>query len=175
MTEPTAAVPQPLLTTARLLVRRFVIGDTERFHTYRNDPEVARWQGWSLPYPRESADSLVQEMATVDLFTLGGWTQLAVVLPAAPNTLIGDVGVRMEADEPTAEIGFSLAREHWGSGYGGEMVSAVVDHLFHPLGLARVVAFTHEDNEPAQRVLEQAGLRYITQDGDEFVYYRRAE
>ena len=32
--------------TARLLVRRFIDDDLAVFVEYRNDPEVARYQGW---------------------------------------------------------------------------------------------------------------------------------
>ena len=163
-----------VLTTDRLVVRRFEPDDATALHAYRNDPEVARWQGWSTPWPFEIAEAFAVEHHVFPLFELGDWTQLALAPVSDPSLLIGDIGVRLEAAEPTAEIGFTLARSYWGLGYAGEAVRAVVDHIFELLGLARVVAFTHRDNEAAQRVLERADLRFVALDGDELVYYRRA-
>jgi RimJ/RimL family protein N-acetyltransferase len=42
------------LETDRLRIRRFQDSDMESFLAYRNDPEVARYQGWDVPYPREN-------------------------------------------------------------------------------------------------------------------------
>jgi RimJ/RimL family protein N-acetyltransferase len=115
-------------------------------------------------------------MSRQPLFEPGTWTQLAVAIRDAPSELVGDIGVRVEPVEPTVEVGFTVAREHWRRGYASEALRAVVEHLLHAdRGFVRVVAFTDHRNEAAQHVLERAGLRYITQDGDEFVYYRRAQ
>ncbi len=162
-----------LLTTDRLVVRRFDFDDVDAFLAYRNDPDVARFQGWSLPYDRIDAEILAIEMANAPLFRLGEWTQLALGTIEDPKTLIGDIGVRIEALEPTAEIGFTIARTHWGNGYGAEALDAVVAHLLDEIDLVRAVAFTHQANLAAQRSLERAGLRYVTMDGDDMVYYRR--
>jgi aminoglycoside 6'-N-acetyltransferase len=165
-----------VVTTPRLFVRRFAFADAPTFHAYRNDPEVARYQGWSLPYSQDDADALAIVMSRQPLFERGVWTQLALALREAPAVIVGDVGVRVEPVEATVEVGFTMAREHWGRGYASEALSAVVEHLLVPdRGFVRVVAFTDHRNEAAQHVLERAGLRYITQDGDEFVYYRPAQ
>ena len=163
-----------VLATERLVVRRFEPADAVALHAYRNDPEVARWQGWDTPYAFEHAEDLAVQMHLLPLFEPGDWTQLALAPIDEPERLIGDIGVRLEAHEPTAEIGFSLAREHWGRGLASEAVSAVVDHVLAECSLVRVVAFTLRENEAAQRVLEHAALRFVALDGDELVYYRRA-
>ncbi len=165
-----------VVATTRLVVRRFAFADAPAFHAYRNDADVARHQGWSLPYSQDDADALAIVMSRQPLFEPGSWTQLAIATRERPAVIVGDIGVRVEPVEPTAEIGFTLAREHWGQGYASEAVTAVVEHLLHPArGFVRVVAFTDHRNDAAQHVLERAGLRYITQDGDEFVYYRRTQ
>ena len=162
-----------LLTSNRLVVRRFTFDDVDALHAYRNDADVARYQSWELPYDRIDAEMLAIEMGTAPLFRLGDWTQLAIALSDEPDELIGDVGVRIEDLEPTAELGFTVARQHWGNGYGTEALDTVIEHLFAELALVRVVAFTDRDNAGAQRALERAGLRYVTMDGNDMVYYRR--
>lgn len=163
------------MASERLVVRRFSFDDVARFHAYRNDPEVARYQGWSLPYDLIDAEILGIEMAAAPLFRLGEWTQLAIATAVNPAHIVGDIGIRIEALEPTAEVGFTIAPEFWRNGYASEALSAVVEHLLGELQLVRAVAFSHQDNDAAHRTLERAGLRFVTTDGDELVYYRRRD
>ena len=168
-----AMAADTILATDRLIVRRFVIADTAPFHVYRNLAPVAEHQGWETPYSLDEAHALVADMTNNDPFGLGEWTQLAIAYAGSPTELIGDIAVRMESDEPTAEIGFSLHPDHWGLGLVTEALDAIVEHLFAKLALARVVAFTAPENRRAQRTLERVGLRYIATDGNDLVYYRR--
>ena len=47
------------LETERLFLRQFKDSDLEFFLEYRNDPEVAKYQGWDVPYAREKAIKFV--------------------------------------------------------------------------------------------------------------------
>lgn len=162
-----------IVETERLAIRRFRADDTDALHRYRNDADIARWQGWSIPVPYDDARQMAEEMAIVELFTPGRWTQLALERRNRSG-LIGDLGIRIEADEPAAELGFTIAREHWGNRYGAEALTAITTYLFDTRGLVRVVAFTDQQNTHAQRALEAAGLRAVAVDGDDFVYTRLA-
>ncbi len=164
-----------ILRTERLVVRRFTDDDVDAFHAYRDDPRVAQFQGWSVPFPRERAEHLVHEFAHDDMWRNGAWTQVALARHDDPDGLIGDLGIRLEPEEPTAELGMTIAPAHQGNGYAAEALRAMSEFLFERLGMARVVAFTHKDHIAGQLTLEAAGLRYVTLDGDDFVYYRRAE
>ncbi len=162
------------LTTERLLVRGFTLDDLDEFHAYRNDPDVARWQGWGVPYSREAAEALVYEMAISELFRPGAWTQLALERKDEIG-LIGDIGVRREPVEPTAEVGITLAAAVQGQGYATEALDAVVDDLFRTLTLARVIAIVDVENAPVRRLLDRTGFTVVAQDGDELIFSRRAE
>ncbi len=161
-----------LLSSERLFVRGFTLDDLDAFHAYRNDVDVARWQGWSVPYSYADATALVTEMATVNLFRRGEWTQLAVE-HLERSGLIGDVGVRMEAREPTAELGVTFSTAAQGFGYATEALEIVIAHLFQSLNLARVIAIAHIDNERVHRLLGRAALAVVARDGDEVVFSRR--
>lgn len=160
-----------ILRTPRLIVRRFAPDDLDAFHAYRDDPEVARYQGWTTPYAHATAAALVAEFAAGPALAPGQWTQFAVERQSEPG-LIGDVGVRLEAAEPTAELGFTVARAHWGNGYGREALRAVAAFLLDDLELERVVAFTHHENIASIASLHAAGLIPVAVDGDDLVYYR---
>lgn len=161
------------LTTERLIVRRFVPADLDAFHAYRNDAEVARFQGWSVPYTQADARALVQDMTGADLFRRGAWTQLAVERQDVAG-LIGDVGVRVEADEPTAELGVTFSTAAQGVGFATETLTVVVDHLLSALGFERVIAIAHQDNERVRLLLERVDFAAVARDGHELIFSRHA-
>jgi aminoglycoside 6'-N-acetyltransferase len=45
--------------TSRLLIRPIVAEDASDLARRRSDPEVAKYQNWTLPYPIERAETLV--------------------------------------------------------------------------------------------------------------------
>lgn len=144
--------------SGRLIIRPFRDSDLEPFLAYRNDPDVARYQGWNVPYARESALEFIAEMKTRQ-FTPGEWLQLALEVRETGET-IGDVAIHcMKSDPRQAYLGYSLARAHWGQGYAGEAAQAVLDLLFGELNLHRVVAECDVENVASWRLLERLGFR----------------
>jgi RimJ/RimL family protein N-acetyltransferase len=59
---------------------------------------------------------------------------------------------------PCVEIGWRLARAHWGRGYATEAARAALGHAFGPLGLGEVVAFTVPANVPSRAVMTRLGM-----------------
>lgn len=80
-----------LLTTPRLILRRFRDSDAETFASYRSDPAVARYQFWDTPIPVGAARAFVHEESTADP-AQPGWFQYAIEL-CSDGGLVGDVGV----------------------------------------------------------------------------------
>ena len=58
------------------------------------------------------------------------------------------------------EIGYRLARAHWGQGYATEAVTAVRDYAFAALEMPRLIALIDPANTTSIRVAEKAGMRY---------------
>jgi ribosomal-protein-alanine N-acetyltransferase len=72
------------------------------------------------------------------------------------------------------EVAYSFARSAWGKGYASELVAFSIEHARDVLGLAELVAFSHNDNAGSRRVLEKAGFvaeRFLPE--MERVIYRR--
>lgn len=144
--------------TERLLLRQFSRSDLETFLAYRNDPEVAKYQSWDVPYPREKAIEFIQKMSITIPFH-SSWLQLAVELKST-GKMIGDVAFFITRDdERQAMIGYSLARPFWGHGYAAEAVSRLVAYLFGELKLHRISAECDVENVPSWRLLERLGFR----------------
>jgi RimJ/RimL family protein N-acetyltransferase len=147
-----------LLETERLFLRQFKESDLESFWVYRNDPEVARYQGWDIPYPREKAITFVEAMQ-VAIPMQSKWLQIAIELKST-HEMIGDVAFFiMRNDARQALIGYSLARPCWGNGYAFEALSRLLAFLFEELNLHRVVAECDVENRPSWRLLEKRGFR----------------
>jgi RimJ/RimL family protein N-acetyltransferase len=158
--------------TERLVVRAFHDGDVDALHAYRNDPETARFQSWDAPYPREKAVAAVAEMVGAPALRRGDWTQLAIETRSQPG-LIGDIGVRLDADGRAGEIGYTFAPAARGRGYAREAVAAVLEYLFGPVvGVERVEAWADVDNVRSRRLLEAVGFTLAGVDDGEAHYAR---
>ena len=65
---------------------------------------------------------------------------------------------------PAVEIGWRLAREHWGLGYASEAAWTALRCGFDRLGLNEVVAFTAQANLPSEKVMQAIGMHHDSAD-----------
>ena len=79
------------------------------------------------------------------------------VSTASNGELIGSVGLGRD-DEGRTELGYWIARNHWGKGYAPEAARAVL-RLARTLGHRRLVAGHFIDNPASGRVLAKVGFR----------------
>jgi RimJ/RimL family protein N-acetyltransferase len=131
--------------------------DIARFVGYRNDPDIARLQGWDLPYTEDAARRLVVEQSELSGPTDGQWVQMAV---DRDGDMIGDVAVHLHDGGGIAEIGFTLAAEHHGHGYAGEATAALVDALIEHTAVQRFEAGVDPGNVASMRVVEALGMQF---------------
>ena len=94
-------------------------------------------------------------------FARHGFGFWAVEVPGVAE-FIGLVGLavpRFEAHfTPCVEIGWRLARAHWGRGYATEAARAALDFGFRDLNLDEIVAFTVPTNRRSRAVMERIGM-----------------
>jgi RimJ/RimL family protein N-acetyltransferase len=101
------------LESPRLVLRRFAADDIPAFVAYRNDPEVARYQGWEACNVEE-ATALVGKAG--EPLTPGEWFQIAFALRDS-DALVGDCGLKVHESEPRhATIGITVASAYQGRG-----------------------------------------------------------
>ncbi|WP_420594607.1 GNAT family N-acetyltransferase [Deinococcus sp.] len=145
----------PALSTPRLHLRPLALADAPAFAAYHTDPEVARYQSWDVPYSLAKAEALARESEAAPL--LGElWATLMLL---AGETMLGNLSLHLTGHR-TAEVGFTLAREHWGKGYALEGLNALLDWLFTGADLHRVHASLDPRNERSAALLGRAGFRY---------------
>jgi RimJ/RimL family protein N-acetyltransferase len=145
-----------LIATERLVLRRFRPSDAATLSAYRSDPDVARYQSWTAPYPPATARATVAALAAGDP-SEPGWFQYAIE-HAQDRAHIGDVGVDLHENRMQAEIGFTLAPAYQGLGYAAEAVRALLDDLFKIRGLHKVSAEADARNLASARLLERVGF-----------------
>ena len=147
-----------LLETDHLRIRQFQDSDLESFLGYRNDPEVARYQGRDVPYPREKALEFIAEMKAKETPVQDEWFQAAIE-EVRSGIMVGDAAFYLKKDDPQAYVGCTIARSYWRNGYGLEATRRLLDYLFGELDLHRVIAITDVENTASFSVLERLGFR----------------
>ncbi len=147
------------LETERLILRPFKDADLEVVIAYRNDPDVARFQGWEIPYPDEKAIKWVTNPDVIVPTDPGGRFKAAIEIKTT-GEMIGDIGFLLSDHDPRqAHIGYSLAQSYWQKGYATEAGLRLLAFLFDERNLHRVKAETDVLNEPSWKLLERLGFR----------------
>ena len=146
------------ITTARLVLRDFVIEDWPDVLAYQCDPRYLRFYPWT-----DRTEAEVREFVQMFLDQQADRPrrkfQLAVTLTDS-GRLIGNCGVRRKPENDLeADIGYELAPEYWGRGYATEAALAMVDFGFRELELHRISSWCIADNTASARVLELVGLK----------------
>jgi len=150
-----------VLTTDRLLLRRWRESDREPFAALTADPEVMRYFPSRLS--REQSDAMVDRLdAAVEATGYGLWA----VERRDTEQFIGFVGPNRPTFDPaladTTEIGWRLARDAWGQGFATEAAREVVRFAFDPSGadLPALISFTAAVDEPSRRVMRRLGMMH---------------
>lgn len=146
----------PVLETPRLTLRRMRPEDAEQMHRYASDPEVARYMLWE---PHESLRDSENFLRFVrERYSRGdpaGWG----LEERETGRFMGTCGMQAWRPEHSrAELGYVLAREHWGRGLMTEAVAAVVNFGFERIGFNRLEARCLDGNIASARVLEKVGM-----------------
>jgi RimJ/RimL family protein N-acetyltransferase len=149
---------ETILTTERLVLRRLRADEAGTVAEYKNDPEVARYQDWDLPYPVEDIAAKIAAYIHRPWPCHGSGLNVAI---EHDGELIGDFGVGWDDEGIEAEIGYTLRSEHQGEGFATEALAAVVDRLFLE-GVERVTTSLDPENVASIRVLEKVGFRQKT-------------
>jgi RimJ/RimL family protein N-acetyltransferase len=144
------------LRTERLLMRHWSDADRAPFAALNADPEVMRH--FPAPLDRPASDAFLDMVERrLDEQGWGLWALERL----DDGELIGFTGLHPAIDlpvSPAVEVGWRLARAHWGQGFAPEAGRAALQVAFAGLGLAEVVSFTTSRNVPSRRVMTKLGL-----------------
>jgi RimJ/RimL family protein N-acetyltransferase len=141
--------------TDRLLLRRWRDDDREPFAAMNADPIVTEYLAG--PRPRDRSDAFMDRIERH--WDEHGWGLWAVEVPGVAP-FIGYVGLwpAPVVADGAVEVGWRLAREHWGNGYATEAALEALRFGFTDLDLGEIVSFTVVNNVRSRRVMERIGL-----------------
>lgn len=152
-----------MITTERLILRRPRREDAADLAVAYADPEVVRFIGDG------STATLTEVEAGIDEW-LERWESWGMSLFSLERREDGRVVGRagfLRWDPETwqiggneTELGWLLAREHWGHGYATEAALALRDWALGERGLTRLISLIRHDNVQSVRVAERIGERY---------------
>jgi len=163
---------EAMIETDRLLLRKPKLGDAKALNQADGDPEVMEFIGdgrtrtleetrdaikrWSAAWKADGFGSLVIERKE-DGKVLGRSGFLVW------NSETWQTGTLQEYgdDIGVVELGWLLAKEHWGQGYATEAAAAARDYAFIDLKLPRLISLIMKGNDRSIRVAERIGERYV--------------
>jgi RimJ/RimL family protein N-acetyltransferase len=142
------------LDTARLHLRSPVEQDADAIISIAGDWEVARRLA-RVPHPYTDADLRFffnQVLPNEPTWAIS-WRQT--------SRLIGIMGLTPAPDGRSAELGYYIARNHWGRGVATEAALAITRAGFESFGYRKLTSGYHADNPASGRVLAKLGFTII--------------
>lgn len=146
----------PVLVTERLVLREIARSDVPAIFALESDPVVMRY--WSRLPMKEIAEAQEQVERSMGYFGSRDGLKWCLTRPGE-DRLLGHASIFSFSEQSgRADIGYGLAREHWGQGLMHEALTAIVDYAFGPLGLRRLEADVAPGNAASLRSLERLGF-----------------
>ncbi|HEX3348487.1 MAG TPA: GNAT family N-acetyltransferase [Acetobacteraceae bacterium] len=146
---------EPVVQTARLLLRPPVEADLEGWAAFMCDETAMRHLGGCQPRP-----VAWQRMAMArGSWALRGYGYFSVI-ECSSGRWIGRVGPLRPEGWPGTEIGWGLLPETWGRGYATEAAAAAMDFAIDTLGWTDIIHVISPENTPSSAVAARLGSRY---------------
>ena len=156
-----------MIETERLLLRKPVLGDAEAVLELVTDPVAMEFLGGV--HPDAAADPQFVVRRWLDRWDANGCGPFSIVRQE-DGRWIGRCGVLVwdvrtwthtsfadSAEFAQPELGWGLAREHWGRGYATEAALAVRDWAYDERGFRPLISLIQAANVRSQRLAERLG------------------
>lgn len=151
------------LETPRLRLRQWRDSDREPFAALNADPVTMEF--FPAPLTRQASDALVDGFQNT--LSERGWSNWAVEVKGS-GAFIGFIGLSIPKRQlpfsPCVEVGWRIARAHWGHGYATEGASEALRAGFEQVRLDEIVSFTALLNVRSRKVMERIGMRDAKRD-----------
>jgi ribosomal-protein-alanine N-acetyltransferase len=144
----------PLLDLGEYVLRRIEPRDAAAYDKYRADFEVTRYTSIDVANEPAALVFPMLEKAFAEKRSIR-WA----ISPKATGVMAGDCGFfEINVPHARAEIGYVIAREHWGRGVGTSAVRTMVRWGFEALDLHRIEAIIHPKNLRSIQIARKSGF-----------------
>jgi RimJ/RimL family protein N-acetyltransferase len=151
-----------MVETARLLLRGWSAADVPALARMNGDREVMRYIGDGRVQSREDCERWIERVR--EQWATRGFGRWAAQ-PKSSGEMIGWVGLSepcwLPEVMPSTEVGWRLARSHWGMGLATEGALASLAYAFGELDLKEVMSIYQAGNDASERVMEKIGMHHV--------------
>lgn len=144
--------------TQRLIIRDWKDDDRALFHDINSDPEVMAF--FSMRRSLDESNAMMDRIN--DMIRSTGYGFYALENRDTGETIgfcgVAPVTVDGVFAPGTMEIGWRLARRHWGQGFVTEAGKALLSLCFDDRQLPEIVSFAVADNHRSTAVMKRIGL-----------------
>jgi RimJ/RimL family protein N-acetyltransferase len=167
----------PFLVTERLVLTPPAVADRAELHAMTQDQAMQRF----LPSDTAEHDSFSRMLRNAGSWALYGYGPLTVRLAGEP-AIIGSCGLFHswrgfgKGMDDVPEAGWSIASAHWGKGYAGEAMAAILAWFDREHGARRMACMIDVENERSHRIAEKLGFVAYGRhehDGHPVILYQR--
>ena len=143
--------------TDRLTIRDLRRGDLEEFYAYRSDPEVTRYQNFTVMTKEEAGDFINDN--SLKLFGAAGeWVQYAIE-NSTDKQLIGDCAIKLDSNDlKIAEVGITISPRYQKNGFAKKTLLGLAKWLFEAKGIDSIKEIVDAENIASIRLLKSAGF-----------------
>jgi RimJ/RimL family protein N-acetyltransferase len=142
----------PTLTTERLILRPPTQDDFPAFAAMMADADHVKFIGGALT----PSMAWRQLAAITGSWSLMGFSMFSV-LDRQTGAWLGRVGPWMPHGWPGTEVGWGLAPQATGKGYGLEAATAAMDWAFDHLGWTQIIHIIDPNNKPSEALATSLG------------------
>jgi len=149
-----------LFESERLAFRNWKEDDLMSMHLVSSDPVVMK----NFPSTKTLDETKAFIVKMQDQFLAYKYCYFPAVLKTT-NEVIGFIGLAYQTFDapfnPAVDIGWRLAKKHWGKGYATEGAKACLKYAFETLNIKEVVSIASTVNTPSINVMQKIGMEHV--------------
>lgn len=146
----------PPIESPRLLLRIVQETDLPDLMAVNGDDTVTRFLPYASWQTLADAEAWLKRMTTAQ--ETGASLQFVIVEKATQRVIGTCLLFRYDEGSKRAEVGYVLGRAHWRRGLMFEALTALLRYAFGEVGIRRLEAEVHPDNQGSNGVLQKCGF-----------------
>lgn len=142
--------------TKRLLLCPIGMQFLHTLHEYASDYENTRYM---INLPNDSLEETIEFLQNVET----EWQkenptffEFAILMD---DRHIGSIGITLEDDGNTGELGWLIHKKYWNQGIASESAKAIVDFSIRKLRIQHFIAHCDSENIGSYKVMEHIGMK----------------
>ncbi|MFC5703245.1 GNAT family N-acetyltransferase [Cohnella faecalis] len=156
----------PELETGRLRLSILTLNDSAAVYKHFSDENVTRFMDIDPCKDIQEAKEIIQ-------YHIDDTGSRWGIFSKVDSQFVGTCGFHcwVQGEQPRAEIGFDLAKEHWGKGLMQEALHPVIEVGFNQMGLEIIEATVEQGNDRSINLLRKLKFEKETELRDQLIYF----